>query len=155
MTQSCDYKVLHSLINKELPPTKWIVVDQSLIDAFADATGDHQWIHVDVDRAKKEIGGTIAHGFLTLSLMSAMSADALKITGVGRALNYGFDKVRFTGVVPAGSKVRLKTTVTKIEEKNGGRLMTRNCIVEVQGPDGKLHDKPAIVAEWLGLIFPV
>ena len=154
MTQSCDYKDLHSLINKELAPTKWIVVDQSLIDAFADATGDHQWIHVDVARATKEIGGTIAHGFLTLSLMSAMSADALKITGVGRGLNYGFDKIRFTGVVPAGSKVRLKSTVTKIEEKNGGRLMTRNCIVEVQGLDGKIHDKPAIVAEWLGLIFP-
>ena len=154
MVHSVAYKDLHTLINKELPPTKWIVVDQSLIDSFADATGDHQWIHVDVDRAKKEIGGTIAHGFLTLSLMPAMSQDAIQITGVGRALNYGFDKLRFTGVVPAGSKVRMRTTVTKIEEKNGGRLMTRNCIVEVQGTDGKIHDKPAIIADWLGLIFP-
>ena len=154
MAHTVDYKDLHTLINKELPPTKWLVVDQALIDSFADATGDHQWIHVDVDRAKKEIGGTIAHGFLTLSLMSGMSQDAIQINGVGRALNYGFDKIRFTGVVPAGSKIRMRTTVTKIEEKNGGRLMTRNCIIEVQGADGKTHDKPAIIADWLGLVFP-
>lgn len=154
MAHIIDYKDLNTLINRDLEPTKWLVVDQALIDAFADATGDHQWIHVDVDRANKEIGGTIAHGFLTLSLMSAMSQDILQIKGVGRAINYGFDKVRFTGVVPAGSKVRMRTTVTKIEDKNGGRLLTRNCIVEVQGPDGKIHDKPAIIAEWLGLVFP-
>ena len=154
MVHTVSYKDLHTLINLELAPTKWITVDQSLIDAFADATGDHQWIHVDVDRAKKEIGGTIAHGFLTLSLMSAMSQDVLEIKGVGRGVNYGFDKVRFTGVVPAGSKVRMRTTVTKIEEKNGGRLMTRNCIVEVQGADGKTFDKPAVIAEWLALVFP-
>ena len=154
MAHTCDYKDLHTLINRELPPSKWLVVDQSLIDAFADATGDHQWIHVDVERAGKEIGGTIAHGFLTMSLMAAMSPDVLTITGIARGLNYGFDKMRFTGVVPAGGKVRLRATVTKVEEKNGGRLLTRNCIVEVQGPDGKLHDKPAIIADWLGLVFP-
>ena len=154
MTHTCDYKDLHTLINKELPPTKWIVVDQALIDSFADATGDHQWIHVDVDRANREIGGTIAHGFLTLSLMPIMSQEALHVTGVSRGLNYGCNKLRFTGVVPAGSKVRMRTTVTNIEEKNGGRLITRNCIVEVQGPDGKIHDKPAYIAEWLGLVFP-
>lgn len=154
MAHTVDYKDLHTLINLDLAPTKWLVVDQSLIDAFADATGDHQWIHVDVDRAKKEIGGTIAHGFLTLSLMSAMSQETMEIKGVSRGINYGFDKVRFTGVVPSGSKVRMRTTVTKIEEKNGGQLITRNCIVEVQGADGKVFDKPAIIAEWLGLVFP-
>lgn len=154
MTHSVVYKDIATLLNKELPPSKWTVVDQALIDAFADATGDHQWIHVDVERATKEIGGTIAHGFLTLSLMSAMSMATLQITGVGRALNYGFDKIRFTGVVPAGSKIRMKTTVTKIEDKNGGKLMTRNCIVEVQGADGKTFEKPAIIAEWMGLMFP-
>jgi acyl dehydratase len=154
MTLSVDYKDLGTLLNKELPPSKWTVVDQSLIDAFADATGDHQWIHVDVARANKEIGGTIAHGFLTLSLMSGMAYATLEITGLARALNYGFDKIRFTGVVPAGSKVRMRTTVTKIEDKNGGKLLTRNCIVEVQGADGKVFDKPAIVAEWMGLVFP-
>jgi acyl dehydratase len=154
MTHVVDYKDLATLINKELPPSKWTVVDQALIDAFADATGDHQWIHVDVERANKEIGGTIAHGFLTLSLMSAMSMATLELTGLSRALNYGFDKIRFTGVVPAGSKIRMRTTVTKLEDKNGGKLMTRNCIVEVQGPDGKMFDKPAIIAEWMGLVFP-
>ncbi len=155
MPHTVDYKDLGTLLNKELPPSKWTVVDQALIDSFADATGDHQWIHVDVERANKEIGGTIAHGFLTLSLMPAMSQATLDITGLARALNYGFDKVRFTGVVPAGSKVRMRTTVTKIEDKNGGKLMTRNCIVEVQGADGKVFDKPAIVAEWMGLVFPL
>ncbi len=154
MAHAVDYKDLTTLINLDLPPTKWLTVDQALIDAFADATGDHQWIHVEVDRAKKEIGGTIAHGFLTLSLMSAMSQDTLQIKGISRGINYGFDKVRFTGVVPAGSKVRMRTTVTKIEDKNGGKLLTRNCIVEVQGADGKIFDKPAVVAEWLGLVFP-
>ena len=154
MVHTVDYNDLHTLINYELPPSKWLVVDQSLIDAFADATGDHQWIHVDVERAKKEIGGTIAHGFLTLSLMSAMTMDLMHITGIARALNYGFDKVRFTGVVPSGARVRMRTTVTKIEEKNGGRLMTRTCSVEVQGTDRKMFDKPAIIADWLGLVFP-
>jgi acyl dehydratase len=148
------YKDLTTLINLDLPPTKWLTVDQALIDAFADATGDHQWIHVEVDRAKKEIGGTIAHGFLTLSLMSAMSQETMEIKGISRGINYGFDKIRFTGVVPSGSKVRMRTTVTKIEDKNGGKLITRNCIVEVQGTDGKIFDKPAIIAEWLGLVFP-
>jgi acyl dehydratase len=155
VAHSVDYKDLGTLLNKELPPSKWLVVDQDLVDSFADATGDHQWIHVDVPRATKEIGGTIAHGFLSLSLMSAMSMDTLTITGVGRALNYGFEKIRFTGVVPAGSKIRMRTTVTKIEDKNGGKLLTRNCIIEVQGADGKTFEKPAIIAEWLGLVFPV
>ena len=154
MAHIVDYKDLHTLINLELPASRWITVDQSLIDAFADATGDHQWIHVDVERATKENGGTIAHGFLTLSLLPAMSYDVLEIKGVSRGINYGFDKMRFTGVVPAGSKIRLRTTVSKIEEKNGGRLIYRNCIVEVQSAEGKLFDKPALIAEWLGLVFP-
>lgn len=154
MTHVVDYSDLNTLINLEMPPSKWQVVDQDLIDAFADATGDHQWIHVDAERAKSEIGGTIAHGFLTLSLMSSLSQDTLRITGVGRGINYGFDKVRFTGVVPSGAKVRMRTTVTKIEEKNGGKLITRNCIIEVMGADGKVFDKPAVIAEWLGLVFP-
>lgn len=154
MTHVVAYNDLNTLLNFELPASPWRVVDQDLIDAFADATGDHQWIHVDVERAKNEIGGTIAHGFLTLSLMSTLSQDTLKITGVNRGINYGFDKVRFTGVVPAGAKVRMRTTVTKIEDKNGGKLITRNCIIEVQGADGKMFEKPAVIAEWLGLVFP-
>lgn len=148
------YKDLETLINKELPPSKWIKVDQDLIDAFADATGDHQWIHVDPARANKEIGGTVAHGFLTLSLMSSMVQDLIKVEGIGRALNYGFDKVRFTGLVPAGSRIRMRQTVTKVESKNDGKLITRNCIIEVEGKDGKMFERPAIIADWLGLVFP-
>ena len=148
------YRDLETLINKEIAPSRWITVDQDLIDAFADAIGDHQWIHVDVPRATTEIGGTIAHGFLTLSLMSTMIQDIFKIDGVVRALNYGFDKIRFTGVVPAGSRIRLRQTVTRIEERNGGKLVTRSCTVEVAGKDGKPFERPALTAEWLGLVFP-
>jgi acyl dehydratase len=154
MALEVAYADLGTLLNKELPPSKWFTIDQDLIDAFADATGDHQWIHVDVPRAKAEIGGTIAHGFLTLSLLPVMSYDVLHVTGIARSLNYGLDKLRFTGAVPAGSKLRLRSTVIKIEEKNGGSLMTRNCIVDVQGADGKLHDKPAFLAHALALLFP-
>ena len=152
--ETVHYNNLILLVNKELEPSRWITVDQDLIDSFADATGDHQWIHVDVERANKEIGGTIAHGFLTLSLMSTMVQDGLVLEGLARALNYGFDKVRFTGVVPAGAKIRMRQTVTKIEDKNGGKLITRTCIVEVMGADGKMHERPAVTAQWLGLVFP-
>lgn len=145
---------LPSLVGREIGVSDWLEITQDRVNRFADATGDHQWIHVDVERAKKEIGGTIAHGFLTLSLMPSMVHDVLKVEGLARALNYGFDKIRFTGVVPAGAKVRMRQTVTKIEDKNGGKLMTRSCLVEVMGPDGKMHEKPAISALWLGLVFP-
>ena len=123
--RTIHYRDLPSLVGVALPPSEWTRVDQALIDRFAAVTGDHQWIHVDVARAKAEIGGTIAHGFLTLSLMPMLAKQILAIDGVGRALNYGFEKVRFTGAVPAGSKVRLQQTIAKVEDKSGGRLVTR------------------------------
>jgi acyl dehydratase len=141
-------KDIASLIGEPLPPSNWRLVDQELINRFADVTGDHQWIHIDVPRAKQELGGTIAHGFLTLSLMSAMAKETLEVDGLVRAFNYGFERVRFTGVVPAGSRIRMTANVAKVEPKSGGLLVTRSCAVEVEH-----QPKPVIVADWLGLYF--
>ena len=152
--RTVHYRDLPSLVGVTLPPSDWVLVDQALIDRFADLTGDHQWIHVDVVRARAEIGGTIAHGFLTLSLMPVLAKQILAIDGVGRALNYGFEKIRFTGTVPAGSRVRLMQTIAKVEDKSGGRLVTRSSSIEVERPDGVPAAKPVLVSDWLGLYFP-
>lgn len=146
---------LPTVVGEALPPSAWRRVDQAMVNQFAHVTDDHQWIHVDVQRATAEIGGPIAHGFLTMSLMSAMSAETMKVEGVERALNYGFEKVRFTGVVPVGSRIRMTSTIASVEPKGGGYLVTRACAVEVELPDGTKAARPAIVADWLGLLFPV
>src|SRR5271163_4924024 len=99
---------LAQYVGKEIGVSDWFPVDQAIIDKFADATGDHQWIHVDVERAKKEMPGgkTIAHGFLTLSLLPLLMSKILRVTGVTRGINYGSNKVRFTSMVPVGSRLR-------------------------------------------------
>jgi len=97
MTRMVDVKELPDLIGKEVGVSDWVKVDQDRIDRFADLCGDHQWIHVDVERAQREIGGTIAHGFLTMSLMSTMSAQIMRVKDVKRGLNYGFNKLRYAG----------------------------------------------------------
>ncbi len=148
------YRDLPAMIGQALQPSEWLHIDQDLIDRFAAVTGDHQWIHIDVARAKTEIGGTIAHGFLTLSLMPMLAKKILAIEGVARALNYGFEKVRFTGAVPAGSRIRLVQKISAVEEKSGGRLVTRASTIEVEGLDGKGASRPAVIADWLGLYFP-
>src|SRR5713226_4425854 len=102
-------KDLLGLVGRELGPSEWITVDQAMIDKFADATGDHQWIHIDVERAKRDMPGgkTIAHGFLTLSLIAGLAHQTHDIRGRSRGINYGSDRVRFTAPVPSGSRVRL------------------------------------------------
>jgi acyl dehydratase len=142
-------KDIASLIGEVLPASNWYPISQDLINRFAEATGDHQWIHIDVARATEEIGGPIAHGFLTLSMMSVMAKDILAVEGIARSINYGFDRMRFTGVVPAGSRIRMTASIAKVEPKSGGLLVTRACTVEVEG-----NPKPVIVADWLGLHFP-
>ncbi len=137
---------LQSLIGQELGVSRWFPVDQSRIDAFARLTEDEQWIHVDVERANREIGGTIAHGLLTLSLLPAMGADIWAIEGATSTLNYGFDRIRFTAPVPSSGSVRVRETLLKVEQRTGGLLITRRCAVELQG-----SDKPVLVADWLGL----
>ena len=139
-----DVKTLPSHAGEELGVSDWFVVDQVLIDRFAAISQDHQWIHVDVARAQAEIGGTIAHGFLTLSLMSAMMHDLVDIRGYTRSINYGFDKLRFTAPVPSGSRVRLRAKLAEVTPRDDGFTLRRHCTVEIEG-----QDRPAIYAEWL------
>jgi acyl dehydratase len=140
---------LPSLIGTEIGVSRWFVVDQARIDAFADTTEDWQFIHVNPELAKQTpFGGTIAHGFLTLSLASAMSYDAVKpLDGVVMGVNYGFDKLRFLAPVPAGSRIRGRFKLLSAEDKGGGRwLIKHELTVEIEG-----GDKPALIAEWLGM----
>ncbi|MFN4040897.1 MAG: MaoC family dehydratase [Brevundimonas sp.] len=140
---------LQDLIGQEVGLSRWITVDQDRIDAFARITEDEQFIHVDPEAAKATpFGGTIAHGFLTLSLASAMSYDAVKpLEGVVMGVNYGFDKLRFLAPVPAGSRIRGRFKLLSAEDKGGGRwLLKHELTVEIEGAD-----KPALIAEWLGM----
>ena len=140
---------LQDLIGREVGISKWIEVSQTRIDAFADCTEDRQFIHVDAEAAKATpFGGTIAHGFLTLSLASAMSYDAVApLEGVAMGINYGFDRLRFLAPVPAGSRVRGRFRLLSADNKGDGRwLLKHELTVEIEG-----GDKPALIAEWLGL----
>ena len=140
---------LQTLIGQEVGVSKWFDVTQARIDAFADCTEDHQFIHVDPEAAKATpFGGTIAHGFLTLSLASAMSYDAVApLDGVVMGVNYGFDKLRFLAPVLAGSRIRGRLKLLSAEDKGGGRwLLKHELNVEIEG-----GDKPALIAEWLGM----
>jgi acyl dehydratase len=132
-------------IGRELGVSDWKPIDQSRIDAFADVTGDHQWIHVDVDRAKAEspYGTTIAHGFLTLSLIPAMSKDNFRVENAKMGINYGLNKVRFLAPVLAGSRIRVRSELADATKVNDDTVnLTVRHTVEVDG-----SDKPAAVAE--------
>ena len=138
-------------IGKDLGPSDWITVDQPMIDKFAEATGDHQWIHVDVERAKREMPGgkTIAHGYLTLSLVPRLASTLVKVTAVSRGVNYGSNKVRFTSTVPAGSRIRLHQKIVKVEPvENNGVRVTSEVKMEVEG-----QERPALVAEIMGIRY--
>lgn len=141
---------MKAYIGKPVGTSDWVAVDQPMIDAFAEATGDHQWIHIDVERAKKEMpgGSTIAHGYLTLSLLPRLSADVYRIRKTSRGINYGSNKVRFTAPVPAGSRVRLHQVLTAADDISGGVRLTFESTVELEG-----SPKPALVAEALVLAF--
>jgi len=136
---------------EEVGVSSWLTVDQARIDAFADATEDRQFIHTDPAAATQTpFGGTIAHGFLSLSLLSRMAAEAMLIPdGVKMAVNYGLDRVRFLAPVRSGSRVRGRFTLDSIEEKAPEQLLMRHTVtVEIEG-----EEKPALTAIWLGLIF--
>ena len=138
-------------IGEEVGVSSWLTVDQPRIDAFADATEDHQFIHVDPQAAAAAgLGGTIAHGFLSLSLLSRMAAEGMLIPeGVKMALNYGFDRVRFLAPVKSGKRVRGRFTLDSVEEKAPEQVLMRHLVtVEIEG-----EDKPALAATWFGLIF--
>lgn len=140
---------LAAQIGSEVGVSRWFEVDQARIDAFADCTEDHQFIHVDPPAAERTpFGGTIAHGFLTLSLASAMSYDAVApLQGAHMGVNYGFDKLRFLSPVRAGSRIRGRFTLLEALDKGEGRwLLKHQLTVEIEG-----SDKPALIAEWLGM----
>lgn len=135
-------------IGQEIGVSRWIEVDQDRIDQFAEVTEDPQFIHIDPERAAREtpFGGTIAHGFLSLSLLSPMAMDlAFSLEGIVMGINYGFDKVRFLQPVRAGKKVRGRFALESAQERNPGQFMLRYAVtVEIEG-----EDKPALVAQWL------
>ncbi|MGH2514973.1 MAG: MaoC family dehydratase [Ktedonobacterales bacterium] len=143
---------VNDFVGKELGVSDWYTVDQRQIDAFADCTGDHQWIHVDVERAKREspFGTTIAHGYLTLSLLPAMQFSVGTLPGgITAALNYGADKVRFINPVKSGARIRDRMTLIAAEDRGGGRMLTTTRhTVEIEG-----EEKPALVADTLALLL--
>lgn len=136
-------------IGQELGPTEWKTIDQDQVNLFADATGDHQFIHVDLEKAKQSpFGTTIAHGFLTLSLSPVISAELWNIKDVKMGVNYGMNKVRFVNPVKVGSKVRGRGTLKSVTDQAGGKLITMDLVIEIEG-----EEKPACVAETLSLVF--
>jgi len=146
--RTIQFNDLESHVGEEIGVSPWHEITQAQVNKFAEATGDHQWIHVDVERAKKEMGGPIAHGYLTLSLLPMLGAQIMKLEGTSRSINFGSNKVRFTNMVPVGSKVRLKQKLLKVEPRAGGKQMTFESVVEIQG-----QDRPALIAETMGVSY--
>jgi acyl dehydratase len=142
---------IRARVGEEVGTSSWLRIDQARIDEFAEATEDRQFIHVDpAAAAQTPFGGTIAHGFLTLSLLSRMGAEAMLVPeGVKMAVNYGLDRVRFLAPVRSGARVRGRFTLDSLEEKAPGQWLMRHTVtVEIEG-----EDKPALTAQWLGLMF--
>ncbi len=141
-----------AMVGKEIGVSSWHLIDQPRIDTYADVIEDHQFIHVDPERAKKEtaFGTTIAHGFLTMSLMSIMSYEVMPvIAGTTMGVNYGFDRLRFISPVRAGKRVRGRFVLAEAKLRKPSELQSRtNVTVEIEG-----EDKPALAADWLGLIY--
>ena len=131
------------------PPSEWITVTQEMINQFAEVTGDHQWIHVDVERAKTQMpgGSTIAHGFLTLSLLPKLSYTLYEVESAKLGYNYGADKLRFISPVKAGAKVRMTSSLKKVDAKPGSGKIYMECIVEIEG-----EEKPALLYEMISMI---
>ncbi|MFW6027172.1 MAG: MaoC family dehydratase [bacterium] len=145
-----NYDDLESLAGQETGVSEWVEITQDKINKFADATGDHQWIHVDTERAARELptGTTIAHGFLTLSLIPMLSGQILRIENISRAINYGCNMVRFTNMVPSGSKVRGRQVIKSVEPKAGGKQLIGEFTIEIEG-----QDKPACIAETVTIFY--
>jgi len=151
MAETVSVEKLKTLVGEDNGTSDWVLVDQNKINQFAECTGDHQWIHVDIEKAKAgPFGGPIAHGFLTLSLLPVLSGSGKYFPeGITMAVNYGLNKVRFINPVPAGAKVRSKQVISGVEEKSGGRLlMTVTHTIEIEG-----QERPACIAEMLSLFY--
>jgi acyl dehydratase len=142
-------EVVHA-VGTQLGETEWLEITQEQVNTFADATGDHQWIHVDVERAKKgPYGGTIAHGYLTLSLIARFGDELFSVSGVTAKLNYGVNKVRFPNPVLVGKRIRLHVKMGEVVDIPSGKQLTVQHTIEIEG-----EDKPACVAETVVLLLP-
>ncbi len=151
MFEMVPVEKLKTMIGQDNGTSDWVLIDQAKVNLFADATDDHQWIHVDVENAKKgPFGGTIAHGFLILSLTALFGSSGKYLPeGMKMVLNYGLNKVRFINPVPVGSRVRSKMVLSGVEEKDGGRLLvTTTHTIEIEG-----QEKPACIAETLAMFM--
>lgn len=147
--RTVTFAQLPGLAGTEIGVSDWIEVTQERIDTFADATDDHQWIHVDPERAKDgPFGAPIAHGFLTLALFIPLWSSLLEISDAKTLVNYGLDKVRFTSPVKAGAKIRLVATLTSVDEVRGGVQLAVSGVVEIEG-----QDRPALVIEFLSRAY--
>jgi acyl dehydratase len=138
-----------TLVGTEIGVSDWLEITQDRVNRFADATGDHQWIHVDIERATKELGSPIAHGYLVLSLIPFLAKNIVQYQGVSRGINYGSNKVRYTGMVPVGSRVRLRLKMLACEARGPGFQVTNQCTIEVEN-----EERPACVAEIVSLVYP-
>ena len=141
-------EALPGMVGEELGVSEWLLVDQERVNRFAEATGDHQWIHVDVARATEEMGGPIAHGYLTLSLIPLLAQSVRVITGVKRGINYGCNRVRFTNMVRVGSRVRLRQKLLSCEKRAGGVQVVFECTIEIEG-----EARAACIAETVAIFY--
>jgi len=149
MTRTVALADLPALAGTELGTSSWVEVSQTRIDLFADAADDHQYIHVDPEKAKDSpFGGTIAHGFLTLALFIPLWSEILEISDAGTLVNYGLDRVRFTSPVPAGSKVRLRATLATVTEVSGGYQLHVDGAIEIEG-----QERPAVVVQFISRVY--
>jgi acyl dehydratase len=150
MAMDIDIRTLRDRVGEEIAVSDWTAVTQDRINQFADATGDHQWIHVDLGRAQHSpFQTTIAHGFLTLSLISALLRSAINPTGLRMAINYGLNRVRFIAPVPSGARIRGRFTLASLEDTGGAIQATWSATIERDG-----GDKPVCAAEWLVRYYP-
>jgi len=139
-------------VGQPLGPSPWLTITQEMLNVFADATGDHAWFHIDTERAKRELpyGDTIAHGLFTLALTPKMWAEMVRVQDTGRALNYGYDKVRFLAPVVNGDRIRMRGEVAEVQPRgDGGVLVRMRMTVEIEG-----KDKPALVMDWMEVAWP-
>jgi len=143
------FKELPTLVGQEIGVSDWVLIDQDRVNRFADATGDHQWIHVDVERATSERGGTVAHGYLTLSLVPGLIETMLTYEDISHNLNYGADRLRFTAPVTVGKRVRARQTIKAVEPRGGGLQYLAEITMEIEG-----ENKPALVMDMRMLVFP-
>ena len=140
---------LTAAVGEELGPTEWLTITQDRVDQFADATGDHQWIHVDRERAaQSQFGGTIAHGYMTLAMLPMIASNLFVIERRGAKLNYGVNKVRFPAPVPVDSKIRGSVTIAGVEDVEIGKRLTLDYVIEVDG-----QDKPGMIAQSVVIVL--